>query len=225
MNKKTLIILLVIILLVMSFLLWLKNSEDINNNLNNIPVLDNSGESVPPQSMGGIDINLSDDDSVSTEKDVSGEFGTSGDNLIESGEKEPTFVTQPVIPEKENNIVSGNETESGDLVTSGETKNPVLVSDNNKLVFKLGATQIMVYYYDGEIITKMESYIDYKTEDSAKTAATQYNDGTKDLNSIGNIESASSQGKYVVMTYNKSEYETLTFTTLKMLYGKYEVTK
>ena len=45
MNKKPLIIILVIIVMAMSFLIWFKNSEDINNQLSNgTPIQNNSGE-------------------------------------------------------------------------------------------------------------------------------------------------------------------------------------
>lgn len=223
MSKKPLIILLVIILLAMSFLIWFKNSEDINNDSNsNIPVNQESGETTPPESTGGIDINLSGDDPISSDKGNSGEAILSGENTTE---KDPVVVPEPQPepePEKENTIVSG-DVESGEVVV--ETVNPVLVSDDTKLVFKMGATQIIVYYYEGETITKKEAYIDYKTEASAKTAAAQYNDGTKKLSDIGNIKSASSEGKYVVMTYNEDEYAHLTYTKVKNIYGMYEITK
>lgn len=234
MNKKPLIILLVIILLAMSFLIWFKKSEDINNNLNNnIPVLEESGESESTESSGGIDINLSGDDPISVEKENSGESILSGETSGSVVEKDPVVVPEPEPekepvkepenePDKENNIVN-SDVESGEVAV--ETVNPVLVSDDTKLAFKMGATQIVVYYYDGETITKKESYIDYKSEASAQKAAAEYNDGTRNLSDIGDIKSASSQGKYVVMTYNESEYESLTFSKVKMLYGKYEITK
>ncbi len=223
MNKKPLIIVLVIIIFAMGFLIWFKNSEDINNNSNsNISFEQESGETTPPESTGGIDINLSGDDSISSDKGNSGEAILSGENTTE---KDPVVVPEPQPepePEKENTIVSG-DVESGEVVV--ETVNPVLVSDDTKLVFKMGATQIIVYYYEGETITKKEAYIDYKTEASAKTAAAQYNDGTKKLSDIGNIKSASSEGKYVVMTYNEDEYAHLTYTKVKNIYGMYEITK
>ncbi len=224
MNKKALIILLVIVVISMGFLIWFKNGQDINGNLNNnISVQDNSGETISSGSTGGIDINLSGDTQNPAEKENSGDVVLSGEILNNSGEKEPTIST-----EKENDVnndQADDKNNSEEVVINGEGSDPILVSDDTKLAFKIGATQIVVYYYEGETITKKEAYIDYKTEDEAKKVAAQYNDGTKSLSDIGNVKSATSQGKYVVMTYNESEYDYLTFSKIKNIYGRYEITK
>ena len=55
----------------MSFLIWFKNSEDINNQLSNgTPIQNNSGEELPQESTGGIDINLSGDKPIITGYDA-----------------------------------------------------------------------------------------------------------------------------------------------------------
>lgn len=226
MSRKPLIILLVIVILAMSSLIWFKNSEDVNNKQNNnIPVVEDSGESVPPESTGGIDINLSGDEPILPDKENSGEEILSGESSGDVVEKDPVVIPDSdpeKEPEKENNVGSADP-ESGDSIV--ETVNPVLVSDDTKLAFRMGVTQIVVYYYEGETITNKLAYIDYKTEASAKTAAAQYNDGTKKLSDIGNIKSATSEGKYVVMTYNEDEYAHLTYTKVKNIYGIYEIKK
>lgn len=234
MSRKSLIIVLVIIVLAMSFLIWFRNSEDINNNLNpNVPNFEDSGETTIPESTGGIDINLSGDNPLSQDKINSGDITLSGENLGNIVEKDPVVVPEPEPekqpekepekqPETEDNTVNG-DTESGEIAV--ETVNPVLVSDDTKLVFRMGATQIVAYYYEGETITKKESYIDYKSEANAKKAAAEYNDGTRNLSDVGDIKFASSQGKYVVMTYNESEYEGLTVTKVRNMYKKYEIKK
>lgn len=232
MNKKPLIIVLIIIILAMSFLIWFKNSKDINENLDsNIPVQDNSGDNNLSEPSGGIDINLSGDAPISTEKENSGEVTLSGDISNTSGEKEPVVVPEnpPVNSTEKEPDTSNNQTDNEnnieEIPTSGETVNPVLASDDTKLAFKMGATQIVVYYYEGETITKKEAYIDYQTEAEAKKVATQYNDGTRSLSDIGNVKSATSQGKYVVMIFNEEEFEGLTVTKLRTMYKKYEITK
>lgn len=232
MNKKPLIILLVIIIMAMSFLIWFKNSEDINNQLSNgTPIQNNSGEELSQESTGGIDINLSGDEPIITGKENSGDVNSSVDTPNTPDNKEP--IVEPITPpvtstEKEENSEDNQSGEENNIEapsTTPEENNPVLVSDDTKIVFKMGATQITVYYFNGETITKKEAYIDYKTEAEAKKVAEQYNNGTKNLSDIGDIKTASSAGKYVVMTFNEAEFEHLTVTKLKMMYGKYEIKK
>ncbi len=87
-----------------------------------------------------------------------------------------------------------------------------LYSDNTKMVFISGQTRL-VFYYSGEEITGYVTYIDYGNEATAENALTLVDEEDE------SIEKAYTKGKYLVMEYDKSEYENLSVSDVKNAYS------
>lgn len=103
-------------------------------------------------------------------------------------------------------------------VTSTKTDDIKLYSDNSKIVFKTGQG-MMVYYYSGEKITKYEAYLDYNDESTAKFALSLLDDEEE------GIKKKYTKGKYLVIEYDESEYDTLTLSEVKTMYSYLEEIK
>ena len=130
---------------------------------------------------------------------------------------------------KENNTVKHNETEV-DKTTNNTTEKTTntaqdaaqdieLYSDDTKIVFKTDQGRA-VYYYSGKEITGYRVYIDYGTVADASIALSvlKYEENET-------IDSAHVEGKYLVIVYNKSTYETLNVDTLRLVYSYLEELK
>ena len=111
---------------------------------------------------------------------------------------------------------SFNETENDSTGTT-ETDDIKLYSDNSKIVFKT-EQGMMVYYYSGEKITKYEVYLDYNDAATAKFALSVLDDEE-------GIKKKYTKGKYLVIEYDESEYDTLTLTEVKTMYSYLEEIK
>ena len=112
---------------------------------------------------------------------------------------------------------SFNETENDSTGTT-ETDDIKLYSDNSKIVFKT-EQGMMVYYYSGEKITKYEVYLDYNDAATAKFALSVLDDEED------GIKKKYTKGKYLVIEYDESEYDTLTLTEVKTMYSYLEEIK
>ena len=77
---------------------------------------------------------------------------------------------------------------------------------------------MMVYYYSGEKITKYEVYLDYNDAATAKFALSVLDDEE-------GIKKKYTKGKYLVIEYDESEYDTLTLTEVKTMYSYLEEIK
>ena len=94
-----------------------------------------------------------------------------------------------------------------------------LYSDDTKIVYKNEQGRA-VYYYSGDKITAYHVYIDYGTAANARVALSIINNEENET-----IESAHVDGKYLVIVYDKSTYETLDVKTLRMVYSYLEELK
>lgn len=92
-----------------------------------------------------------------------------------------------------------------------------LYSDDTKIVFENGNSKL-VFYYSGNEITAYHSYIDYGDSVTAKYAL-------KVLENGDNIDKIYTKGKYLVIEYDKSQYETLTLDEVKLTYSYLEELK
>lgn len=123
----------------------------------------------------------------------------------------------------ENNNSNEKNQEQGE-VNNGENneealKDIELYSDDTKMVFKIGDIEA-VYYYEGETITAYHAYAKYPTiadANIALAAAKQEENET--------IDKAYVKGTYLVIEYNKSLYENLTTSNVRLLYSALEQTK
>jgi len=92
-----------------------------------------------------------------------------------------------------------------------------LYSDNTKIVFANGSGKI-VFYYSGNEITAHHVYFDYNNNAAAKLAL-QY------LEKDESIDKAYVKGRYLIVEYNKSEYENMTLEDVKTAYSYLEELK
>ena len=123
----------------------------------------------------------------------------------------------------ENNNSNEKNQEQGE-VNNGENneealKDIELYSDDTKMVFKIEDIEA-VYYYEGETITAYHAYAKYPTVADANialAAAKQEENETIDKEYV--------KGTYLVIEYNKSLYENLTTSNVRLLYSALEQTK
>lgn len=97
----------------------------------------------------------------------------------------------------------------------GENAKIELYSDDTKMVFKNGNSQL-VYYYSGDTITAYHAYIDYEIATTAKYVATSV------IEKDATIDKVYAKGRYVVVEYAKSTYEDTTATEVRKLYSAIE---
>lgn len=90
-----------------------------------------------------------------------------------------------------------------------------LYSDDTKMVFKNGNSQL-VYYYSGDTITAYHAYIDYENATTAAYVATSV------IEKNETIDKVYAKGRYVVVEYAKSTYEDTTATEVRQLYSAIE---
>ncbi len=101
----------------------------------------------------------------------------------------------------------------------GGLNDSYFVSDGTKYVLTLDAEEIateseeyspikthMVYFYSGDEITDMKIYYEFANEETAKSALNYY----KESLGSGEYKDISTNGKYVVITANESDYEGIT---------------
>ena len=118
-----------------------------------------------------------------------------------------------------NNTNNNNQNEGENNTAQKEDVDIELYSDDTKIVFKTDQGRA-VYYYSGKEITAYHVYIDYGTAANANIALSVLNSEENET-----IESAHIEGKYLVIVYDKSTYETLNVDTLRMVYSYLEELK
>ena len=104
------------------------------------------------------------------------------------------------LDEKEPN---DSTTEPGEAIEDIE-----LYSDDTKIVYNYNDLYKLVYYHDGTNITGLENY--YEMENSAVAAYTKTS-----LASTYPNATLTQKGRYVIITYNESEYKDLTLEEVK----------
>ena len=123
----------------------------------------------------------------------------------------------------ENNNSNEKNQEQGE-VNNGENneealKDIELYSDDTKMVFKIEDIEA-VYYYEGETITAYHAYAKYPTVADANIALAAAKQEENET-----IDKAYVKGTYLVIEYNKSLYENLTTSNVRLLYSTLEQTK
>ena len=120
------------------------------------------------------------------------------------GKKEENKVTEPPKEIIENKSTDDNIID--------------LYSDDSKIVFEKDNSKL-VFYYSGNKITAYHVYFDYETEKKANIAY-------KVLQGNEKIAKSYTKGKYLIIEYNKSEYEKLTVDSVRKTYSSLkEITK
>ena len=104
------------------------------------------------------------------------------------------------------NVVEDNTQTSSDTEWN-------LFSDDSKTVFENTNTKY-VFYHTGETITAYHTYVDYN---DAATAAAAY--AVFQQQGVEDADKVYLQGRYVVFEWNKSTYEDMTTSTLKLAYS------
>ena len=112
-------------------------------------------------------------------------------------------------------VVRGNNTISDDYFKSDDTKYVLTVDtetmglDTEDQKYVPVKTHI-VYTYSGDEITGMKSYVEYADADTAQKAF-------EEMKAAGEegIEQAEVNGKYIVVTADKEEYEDMTASDVK----------
>lgn len=115
--------------------------------------------------------------------------------------------------------INNNQSETPDNTTQSKEADIELYSDDTKIVFKSEQGRD-VYYYSGKTITAHHVYIDYGTAANANIALSIVNNEENET-----IESAHVEGKYLVIVYEKSTYESLNVDTLRLVYSYLEELK
>ncbi len=122
-------------------------------------------------------------------------------------------VTEKGTIDSTDDVISQQES-----LEDGEVK---LVKDKDKLCY-VSDTATMVYYYEGNEITGYEMYVDYGSEEAAGYAV----QGLEESNEAGDeslgIESITQDGTYVIIKYDKSQYEGLTVKDVKEQYEDFK---
>ena len=90
-----------------------------------------------------------------------------------------------------------------------------LYTDDKKMVFRDG-DNYSLYFYNGTKVTGHQYYIDYGTSEKATEALENY-EKPKNVNKI------TTNGRFLVLEYAKSEYSNLTIYKLRNQYGDYEI--
>jgi hypothetical protein len=121
--------------------------------------------------------------------------------------------------ETEVNTNENNKTETQDNNDQNEAPDIELYSDDTKIVFKNEQGRV-VYYYSGKQITGQRLYVDYGTPKDANVALSILNYEENET-----IDSAHVEGKYLVIVYNKSTYESFDVDTLRLVYSYLEELK
>ena len=120
------------------------------------------------------------------------------------------------------NTNNNNQTEVEEKTQNGNNTSYdeiELYSDDTKIVFKTEQGRA-VYSYEGQKITDYRVYIDYTTPSNANIALSVLNQEENET-----IESAHVEGRYLVIVYKKSTYESFTVDTLRMVYSYLEEMK
>lgn len=138
-----------------------------------------------------------------------------GCGQAEENESGNNSIKQDEIENNNNN----NQNETQDNTTQNDAADIELYSDDTKIVFKNDQGRA-VYYYSGKEITAYHVYIDYETAANANIALSVLNTEENET-----IESAHVEGKYLVIVYKKSTYESLNVDTLRMVYSYLEELK
>ena len=108
-------------------------------------------------------------------------------------------------------IVMGNKPLDESFFVSDDTKS-VLTMDPSSLSQDtdddeyVPETMRLVYFFSGEKVSDLKMYYGYKSEEAAKKAA----DYLKSINQGQEIKDVSVNGKYVIVTADKSAYEDVT---------------
>ncbi len=119
---------------------------------------------------------------------------------------------------KDNNPETNNNDDNNSEVDNNTTNNQAdddfkLYTDNNKLVYENSNTKY-IFYFSGEEITAYHTYVDYGDAVTANYAYQVFkNDG------VDTADKFYVKGKYVVFEWNKSEYEDLTASQVKLAYS------
>ncbi len=90
-----------------------------------------------------------------------------------------------------------------------------LYTDANKMVFRDG-NNYSLYFYSGTKITGHQYYIDYETAEKANDALATYEKPK-------NVDKITTNGRFLVLAYAKSEYNGLTIYKVRTQYGDYEI--
>ena len=142
-------------------------------------------------------------------------------------EATPKTTKTETIPDDLEKIIEQDKT-SNDVTPSQNTitdqikdisDNLELYSDDTRIVFKNGQSTL-VFGYKGNEITSYTLYIDY---DNALTA--KYVLSTLLAERDDSIKNAYDSGKYLVIEYNKSEFENTTLEEIKQTYSLLEQIK
>ena len=146
-------------------------------------------------------------------------FGLVGCGQKEEDKNVNNDVKQDEVKTNNNSDNSNTQSEIPNNTTQNEAPDIELYSDDTKIVFK-NDQGMAVYYYKGKEITGSHLYIDYGTEEAAKIALSVLNTEENET-----IESAHTEGKYLVIVYKKSTYDTLNVDTLRLVYSYLEEIK
>ena len=122
--------------------------------------------------------------------------------------------------EVNNNNTNTNTNTNSESTNSNEYSDIDLYSDDTKIVFIEGNSKL-VFYYEGNEITKHCVYIDYGDSYTANMALNLINNDEEDKT----IEKAYVQGKYLIVEYAKEEYENTTLEDVKTAYSILEQAK
>jgi len=122
---------------------------------------------------------------------------------------------------KENNE---NKKEENNEKKKIEETIKALYSNDDKLVYDNGGIYKIVVYYEGNKVTGIENYYEYKDEKEAKSKLDEKKEFLKDDSSVKSILRS---GKFVVVVYSNSEYKDKTvediqntYSSLKPVYNK-----
>jgi hypothetical protein len=127
------------------------------------------------------------------------------------------FITTACGTETNNNKGEENTNSNTNTETSESEKTVYddieLYSDDTKYVFEMGNTKY-IFYYSGDEITGYTTYTEYE---DAETANAVYSLLKKE--DLTGVDKYYTKGKYIVYELNKSEYEDMKASDIKLAYS------
>ena len=94
-----------------------------------------------------------------------------------------------------------------------------LVSDDTHFVMEMAGV-ILSYEYEDDEVIGCKGYVNAGSEETASIVAQQY-----DTSTDATIESVTTQGIYVVLTFTEKAYDGLTVSALEDLYSEEQITE
>ena len=131
--------------------------------------------------------------------------GSTTENLTKQVENATNEITNTIEDNDENNASDGDSLK--------------LYSDDSKIVFD-GDQGRLVFGYEGDKITSYKLYVEYENATLANIAVNVLKE-----TSGSEVKDVKTEGRYVIVEYNESEFKDLTVESVKQAYANLQEVK